>query len=247
MMNVVSHALVPSGFALVLFLAGLTAAALRRTRWFSWPLLAASGAVTLTFSLGTVAAALIGPLEYAWPTVHDPKLFAAARHIVVLTGWASPDPNLPLTGRMNSAAAYRVMLALELHRSRPDCDVIVTGPPASATVMAEALRELGISAELVRTETGSSSTVASARNVGAMVGSDTFFLVTSAGHMPRAVQAFSRFGLNAVPTPTDHQQPKDWSKAEWLPSAESLRTSDLAVHEYLSLAWYALEALVRKP
>ena len=240
-MSLLASILSPSGIAILLALLGLLARVWRRRPGLSWGLLAASAAVTLVFSSGMVAAALMSPLEYAYPTIKDPRAYPQAHHIVVLTAWASEDPEMPLTGRLNASAGYRVMLALEFTRMRPDCEVIVSGDEITTRVMSQALLELGLAPDRLRTAEGGRSTAYSAQLLSEKLHDEPFFLVTSAGHMPRSMQLMSHYGLRAIPAPTDHQLPRDWRKAEWQPSPFSLLVSDLAVHEHLSRLWYRLK------
>lgn len=225
----------PSGVALGLGLLGLLAGLLRRRR-LSWCLLAASALTAVVFSMGVVAAALMSPLEYAYPVV-KPGDHPEARHIVVLTAWAADDPELPLTGRMNASSAYRVLLALELYRERPDCDLVVSGKRITVKVMSEALEKLGVPRDRIRLEDRGDSTAESAARLRPLVGDTPFFLVTSGGHMPRSMAAMSRAGLKPIAAPTDHQLPRDWRHADWQPTPTSLAVSNLAVHEYLARIW----------
>jgi uncharacterized SAM-binding protein YcdF (DUF218 family) len=240
MVTILSTLILPSGLSYFLFGLGLLAVAFKRTRAASWWLLASSGAIHVVFSIGAVAAALMSPLDYAHRAVQDPKQFPEAEHIVVLTGWAGDDPEMPLTGQLSPAAAYRVLHALELYSERPDCDVIVSGEETTAHIMAKVLRKLGVPAGRLRIEDDSPTTADSATHLRQLVGSDPFFLVTSAGHLVRALGAIERGGLNAIPAPTDHQLPKDWRRAELTPSPFSLVVSDRAMHEYAGILWYRL-------
>ena len=70
---------------------------------------------------------------------------------------------LSLTDRLNSSSAYRVLLALELSRQRPECDVIVSGSRQTAHVMAQALEELGVPRQRLRIEDQGDSTADSAK------------------------------------------------------------------------------------
>lgn len=230
----------PSGAAYLLFVLGLLACLWPRARRASWWLLAASGALTFVFSSGMTAAALMSPLEYAYPTVHDGRQFPETRHIVVLTGWASEDPEMPLSGRLSASAAYRILMALELYHDRPDCNVIVTGDPTTTRIMGAVLEKLGVPREKLVLESGSLTTAESAAHLRPLVGDGSFFLVTSAGHLPRAMAAVEKQRLHAVPAPTDHQLPHRWSLAEPWPSPNSLSVSDLAIHEYLGRLYYRL-------
>ena len=209
----------------------------------SWWLLAASALATIVFSSGMVAAALMAPLEYSHPAMLNPRAYPAARHIVVLTAYAADDALMPLSDRMNSSSAFRVLMAFELYRERPDCDVIVSGSATAARIMGDVLVELGVPNNVLRLEDNSVSTAESAAHLKAMLGRDEFFLVTSGGHMPRSLDVIQRQGLFAIPAPTDHQLPRDWTRARWQPAPGSLAVSDLAIHEHLGRLWYKLRGL----
>ncbi len=120
--------LVPSGFATLLFLAGLATVLFRRTRRIAQLLLAASAAVFLIFSNGLIATLLLSPTGVRIPCpVCGPARYPDAKAIVVLTAYAADDPLLPLSGKMNGSAAFRVLEAANLRSARPDCRVIVSG------------------------------------------------------------------------------------------------------------------------
>ncbi len=239
-MNFLQSLATPSGAASALFLAGLLVVAWRRTRRASWWLLAASGLTVLTFSSGKVATAIMSPLEYEYPALRDARSFEEVHDIVVLTGWAGDDANLPLSGRLNTASAYRVLLALELFNEKPDCTLIVSGNSDSARLMGETLASLGVPADRLRIDSGSRTTADSARQMRTWLGARPFFLVTSAGHMPRTLAAMGRQDLNAIPAPTDFRMPREIGNASLAPTPDALAASDLATHEYLGRIWYAI-------
>ncbi|MDY6949643.1 MAG: YdcF family protein, partial [Pseudomonadota bacterium] len=213
-MSALSGIVLPSGAAYLLFVLGLLTYVWRRTRRASWWLLAASGAATLIFSSGLTAAFLMSPLESANATVRDAREFPDARKIVVLTGWAAEDANMPLSTRLNPSAAYRVLMALELFHDRPDCEVIVSGDRTTADVMGAVLVKLGVPASQIAIDGRSLTTADSAVNLRPLVGDDAFFLVTSAGHLPRALAVVEKQRLHAIPVATDHQSPRHWQQAE---------------------------------
>lgn len=196
----------------------------------------------MIFSTGVVAALLISPLEYAYPQLGDARAHEDVQHIVVLTAFAADDREMPLTGRFSASTAYRVLMALEIYSERPDCDIVVSGDASTARIMAEALIKLGAPPNKVRIEGASATTADSAANLRPIVGVEKFFLVTSAGHMPRTMAAFDRANLNAVPAPTDHQLPRNWITAELRSRPTSLLASDRALHEYLGAVWYRLRS-----
>jgi uncharacterized SAM-binding protein YcdF (DUF218 family) len=244
MASIIGALLVPSGLAYALFVLGVLAYLRERWRRLSWGLLAASGAITLICSSGAVATALMSPLEYEHPAVHDLRAYPNIDHIVVLTGYAADDPDMPATGRLHYSSAFRVMMALELYRQCAACDVIVSGSPTTAAVMGEALVSLGLPRERLVLETASKNTAASAANLRPML-QEPFFLITSAGHLRRSMAVLQAQGLEPIPVPTDYQGPKDWRKAELRPSPQSLFASDLAMHEHIGWFWYRLKGAIQ--
>lgn len=231
---------IPSGLGFVLFALGAAALLLPRTRRLAQTLLLGSVGVLVFFSFGPVATLLLAPLEYEYPAMTEPERHAEVRTIVLLTAYASDDPQMPLSSRMNSSSAFRVLETATLARRRPDCVIIVSGNPVAAGVMSEQLKAMGIAPERITLETQSRNTAASAVNLAAIVGKKAVFLVTSAGHMRRSLAVFMHNGIRAIPVPADHQLPAQVSKAEWTVSPFNLSASDLAMHEYVGLLWYRL-------
>jgi uncharacterized SAM-binding protein YcdF (DUF218 family) len=230
----------PSGFATLLFLAGVTALLVRRLRHWALPILAASATVLIVFSSGLVAALLLGPLENSHPALRNPQLYPQAKVIAVLTAYAIQDPELPMSAQMNGPSAHRVLEAANLWAARPDCTVVVTGSSPTAQIMASQLRSLGIPGDLMIVDGASDSTAASAQYVRSITGGGPVFLVTSAGHMRRALGTFRHRGLAPIPAPTDYRLPRNPADSLWSTSPAYLQASDLAFHEYLGIAWYRL-------
>lgn len=65
-------------------------------------------------------------------------------------------------------------------------------------------------------------------------------LVSHAWHLARAVPEFERRGFEVVPAPTAFAGGTPLRPLDFLPSAKGLRLSQLALHEWLGRAWYAL-------
>jgi uncharacterized SAM-binding protein YcdF (DUF218 family) len=240
MVNSLSDLVEPSGFATALFLLGVACAVSRRTRRHSLALAAASGLVLLIFSNGLVATLLMSPLEHAYPALHDPTRHPEVRTIVVLTGWAADDDIFPLSSKMNSASAFRVLEAANLYAARPDCRVLISGSVVAARIMHQQLLRLGVPDRVLLIDIEPNSTAESAARTHELLGDAPVFLVSSAGHLRRAMWAFQQHGIRPVAAPTDYLLPRSPWKASWTTSAFHLQASDLAAHEYVGLAWYRL-------
>lgn len=237
-MSVLQEIVLPTGIVALLFLVGIVALVFRRTRSRAWLPLGGAGLLFLLFSNGLIATLLISPLEYAYPAMQDPRGHPEARIILVLTAYAAEDADMPLSSRMNSSTAFRVLEAANLFSRRPDCQVIVSGGATAARIMSQQLRLLGVPEDRLLVDDKSAHTVSSAENLESILNGKALFLVTSAGHMRRAMGVFRKHGAIPIAAPTDYQLPRSALDASWTSSPIHLLASDLAVHEYLALAWY---------
>lgn len=66
-------------------------------------------------------------------------------------------------------------------------------------------------------------------------------LVTSAWHMPRAERTFRKAGFDVIPAPTAYTSRRESNFTDWLPSAEGLYATRVALWELLGMMWYQLK------
>ncbi|MBK1727460.1 ElyC/SanA/YdcF family protein [Halorhodospira neutriphila] len=238
----------------LVLLAALLGAALLFTRRARLGRRVVLGTLAALYLLGLEATAglLLAPLERQYPALLEPRAQVAApvSHIVVLGEGHRLDPRLPVTAQLNANAAVRLLEGVRLQRAFPDATLVlgggaVFGETPNSAVMHRLLRAVGLDpGAVVRLETPR-NTVEEARAVAGRVGgpgAGRVVLVTEASHMPRAVALFRGQGLDPVPAPTRHRVRGREAGAgprlrDFLPSAEGLRMSERAFHEYLGLAW----------
>jgi uncharacterized SAM-binding protein YcdF (DUF218 family) len=231
----------PSQIVLALFLIGGIAWFTRRFRPWSTGLFAAALLVGIVFSSNKVAQTLLEPLERAYPAwTAEHAASANPEYIVIFTAWSGKDATLMSGMLLNDSSAFRVLAAVELWRLHREAKIIVSGLPRVADDMADALISLGVPREAIDIERESANTRDSTVNCAKLLAGRRFALVTSAGHLPRSMGLFAKQGLNPIPVPTDYRLPGTWGGLAWLPSPRGLAASDLAVHEYLGLAWYRM-------
>ena len=240
MTEIIKDLMLPSHISAILFFCGLCGLAIKRMRSKAQYLLIAGASIYLVFSNGLVAATLIGPLEYRYPAILRMEDFAYVDTLVVLTSYAADDQDMPLSSRAGSSAVYRVLEASRLYSEGHVARVFVSGDATAAAIMAKLLVVTGIPATAIEVDSGAKHTVDSASRLESYLGMSEFFLVTSAGHMPRAMGVFRANGMNPVPSPTDYQLPRDAGSASMRPTPFHLRVSDLAIHEYMGLLWYRM-------
>jgi uncharacterized SAM-binding protein YcdF (DUF218 family) len=128
-------------------------------------------------------------LESEFPPVNVETL--PQSDVVILLGGVGLDLDNP---------ANRIMHALRIYRAGKAPFILISGGNADPLV------ELRVPRSALILETESRDTRENAVNTADIFkahGWRNGLLVTSAGHMPRALAAFQKVGLNVVPAPTD--------------------------------------------
>lgn len=210
------------------------------------------GALT-ALSLGVVADALIRPLEDSYPplaalgdqdSLRDAALRSGGEMVVVLGGGVvARSPEEGLRGSLGPESGKRLVYGLRVARAA-GLGLVFSGGrvfdgPGTDSEADAARRFIEESGEKVeaRFEGESRSTLENARNVAAAFHPRSAIIVTSAYHMPRAVLAFERAGIKALPAPTDYKASRaPLTAADILPAMEALRRSWTALHEWVGLA-----------
>ncbi len=197
----------------------------------------------LTFYLSTtiLPAPLLRPLE-DWYQKPSPREIEQAQAIVLLPCYISAEPGRDLIDRLGGETAKRFLAALRLAKSFPEKPLIIVGAGAKegpgASYLAGLAKEFGFKNVLALDE--ANDTASSARVLRPYLAGRSFVLVTAAYHLPRAVFLFKRAGLKPIPYPAyriTHDQ-EGFSLSEFWPHPLNLFYADLAVHEYLGLAFY---------
>lgn len=237
----------PNTFALVLATLGAWAV-LRRRRWGSWPLLLGL-AYYLAVMLTPVSQWALLPLEDRFPRPATPP--ARVDGVVVLGG--AVDQNLTDARGIPAlnGAAERMTEPLALARRYPQARILFTGgqgsPVHGATSEADVARELwqawGMPEGQALFETRARNTYENVQLSQRLVQpkpGETWLLVTSASHMPRAMGIFRRAGWEVTPWPVNYTTGhtlQDWYDA---PFGTRLNQLEWAAHEWIGLLAYRI-------
>jgi uncharacterized SAM-binding protein YcdF (DUF218 family) len=163
---------------------------------------------------------------------------------VVLGGGSSADEGLPAVMRLSEGSLARLVEGIRLQRQLPGSRLMLSGgsvfgsDPDSTTMRALAI-DLGVDPAVLELDNVSPDTETQAEVVRALLGTEEFYLVTSASHMPRALALFRKAGTNPLPAPTHFLTQKDngLSPSDFFPSSGGLRRAEATTYEYLGLAW----------
>lgn len=195
--------------------------------------------------------ALLARIEATYPA--DPAL-TRVDGIVILGGGESPQIARHWGMVQLNEAGERYLGGLMLARRFPDARVVfaggsarlsdLNGIEASEGAMAELLfQSMGLPADRLVIEDTSRNTAENATLSRALAQprpGETWVLVTSAFHMPRAMTSFARAGWPAmVPYPVDHRSEPFGDRIGWN-LAENLIDLNTATKEYIGRLAYDL-------
>jgi uncharacterized SAM-binding protein YcdF (DUF218 family) len=243
-----SRFLFPLPLSLELVLAGLI------LLWFTWRQRAGKALVTtgtvllMVFSNNLFSNALLRPLEHRYPhmvIVHTGPAAPDLTYITVLGGSTNDDPDVSATSHISPDMMARLIEAVLLQRELPGSKLILSGGSESAEGMAKLAMALGVRAEDILQVSGPRDTEEESQTIAPIVGLHRLILVTSASHMPRAMGFFRKRGLHPMAAPTDYLAPHQKGESRYFfPDGYCLFKSQVAVYEYLGLAWETLRGKI---
>lgn len=241
----------PLGLAMVLGAIVLTLllAGLRRTAASA---LVVALAVLYVASMPVVADWMYATLESQYPARQVATLPQA--DVAIVLGGAIGPALPPRVAVDLTEASDRVFHAAHLFLAGKVGHVVVSGgnlPWLTSAVpeadsMAALLVELGVPRSAIVLESKSRNTHENAVNCAAILDANGWrivLLVTSSVHMPRALAAFRRSGIDAVPATTDVRvvgSVRTTSPLDVLPDAAALARTTEAIKEWLGLVAYRI-------
>lgn len=231
------HLLKPSHALLYLLVIGCL---FGRRRW-GRVLVVGAIAAFVACAVLPVATVITRPLEERFPR----PLLTEVDGIVVLAGAELAVPTAYRDEPQLSGHADRLTSFLILANRFPQARLVHSGGSSEPLVDQSAVARrvilgAGIAPERVIFDGRSSNTCESPHNVRAHMQperGETWLLVTSAAHMPRAMACFRAAAWDVTPYPTDYQT---GSSMWWFGLADNLQLLDFAAHEWLGLGYYRL-------
>jgi uncharacterized SAM-binding protein YcdF (DUF218 family) len=233
-----------------LLLATIAAAALSRRFPRARLIAITAGFSLLLVGILPIGVALMRPLENRFP--RPPADLAQPAGVIILGGAVNGDISVQRGVPTLGEGAGRVVEGVALSRRYLNARIVYsggraalvgTGPP-EAVVAKALLVQLGVEPGRIEIESGSRDTDENARFTYDLVApkpGETWLLVTSAVHMPRAVGAFRRAGFAVIADPVDYRtagNSEDW-RLNREPVA-GLADFQAAIHEWLGLVAYRL-------
>lgn len=234
--------LTPLGGSLVLLLAGLLLGRTRR-RGLGFVVALGGAAGLVVFSMGVVAGALSAPLEHRYRPLMPAAPLDGVTAVAVLGAGYEFAPGRPPTGWLQVAGLERLVEGVRVLRLAPGAQLVVSGrgepgEPSTAEVMARAAASLGVDPTRIVRFDSTRDTADEIAALRKLVGTKKVVIVTSAEHMPRAMQLAAHAGLDATAAPARVALGgvgRGWEGL--VPSVFALERSTTAIHEWLGRLW----------
>ena len=196
----------------------------------------------LIFSTGWLPHYVTAKLENEYPIVTRPN--PDIHWIVVLGGGHANGSELSANQLLSSVSIKRLIEGVRLYRQLPVAKLLLSGGDNSAGIseaeyLGEVIAWFAISPQDRILETGSTNTASQALAIKKWLQDKPFYLVTSAAHMPRAMELCQRQGLHPIAAPTDftyYWQDRDWEKM-YVPGSRNFAYLNIAWHEILGRIW----------
>lgn len=188
---------------------------------------------------------LLRPLETRFPVWRQPPNGQVVG--ILILGGFHLDSHVPSAldshgtsewSDIRSGMAERIMEAVRLSKLYPKANILYSGGGAEAQLGKKVLMRLGVAHERIIIEGQSQNTAENAKLskiIAVPRQSETWLLVTSAAHMPRAMGAFRAVGFAVQADPVDFRN----SKADIAGREKAV----LALKEYIALFAYWLSGL----
>jgi uncharacterized SAM-binding protein YcdF (DUF218 family) len=244
--QIIKPLVLPPTFILLLLVVGFILS-LWKFRRVGRVLLALGILLFYLLSISPTADLFLGSLESRHVPL-SPERVPRVGTLVVLSGGASATTGLPTSSRLSQSSIKRLLEAVRLYHLMGQPKMVISGGSGNpfvevteAAIMRELLLDLGIPSMRIIIEGNSRDTFENARAVQRLRLERPLILITSAGHMSRALRVFRALKMRPLPAPCDFKARRNkGNPLRFFPSAEALTNSNAAIYEYLGTWWYAL-------
>lgn len=198
----------------------------------------------LILSLPITGNALLHSLETS-PPITEAQLKEVQAIVILGAGKNNDAPEYGGIDTISKWTLERLRYGAHLQQLTNKPIIVTGGAPyggrPEADAMAESLKQ-DFQANTVWVEDQSNDTAENAQYSAALLkakGIHTAALVSQAWHLLRAVKEFEAQGITAIPAPTGYTSTEQHTIAQWLPDANALSKSSMAIKEYFGhlFAW----------
>lgn len=170
-------------------------------------------------------------------------------YIVVLGCGHHNNSNRSITSQLHSCSLYRTTEGVRIYNENPNSTLVFSGYGGSelksnAQTNKEMALALGVPESHILIEPRARDTKEEAMLLAPMLKNKQFALVTSASHMPRAVEYFRQQRLYPLPAPTGHlyRDNENLPARAYLPNSSALHNTEVSVYEQLGKLWQRINS-----
>jgi len=186
------------------------------------------------------------PFEHRYLPVRDSNM--SIEYIVVLGGGGVEDKFLPSNSQLDTWTLARVVESVRLKKMFPQAKLIYSGGKlffrgiSNAELMKKVALSLGVPEKDIQIQKNVKNTREEAKALSLKLKYKRFILVTSASHMPRAMQIFKHYGVVPIPSPCAYlsKRTSNYFGWEFFPSFAGLQKSERLFYELLGSWWFSL-------
>lgn len=194
------------------------------------------------FSVTPLPVYMIRQLEQQYPVYKGSKNEKLPIH--VLGNYHAEDPSLYPSQKLSEQALERVTEGIRVynlsHTPISFSGYAVNKQEPTATVMSKAAVSLGVTPKDTLILPSPRNTWEEAQACKKRFGSNKFILVTSATHMPRAMEVFRSLDMQPIAAPAGFIVKEGTTNAmyNWWPSSFKIMCTEIAFYEYTAQLYY---------
>lgn len=169
--------------------------------------------------------------------------------VVLGTGFNS-DPELPANSQVSGSFLARLLEGVRIYRSHPKSRLLISiagkaAPETKRHFADQMIALLQLDPARVTVATESKSTSDEAEEAVRQHKGEQVIVVTSAGHMVRAMTIFQDAGLSPIAAPTDYGFTRAGSPDEkiwprWIPTTDGIGSNHQWLYEAAASIWHKL-------
>jgi uncharacterized SAM-binding protein YcdF (DUF218 family) len=196
----------------------------------------------ILISYGPISNAMLWSLESKYGMLKT--IPTNVNYILVLGNGHTVDDTIPINSQVAPTALVRLSEGIRIHLKIKNSKLIVSGYRGNQSLSHALMQKklalsLGVNAQNILLQQMPRDTQEEAQEIKKIVGNQKFVLVTSASHMPRAMQIFKAEGLDPIPAPTNFLS-HEHSEYVSFPSGGHIKNFEVAAHEYIGIVWHII-------
>lgn len=188
-------------------------------------------------------------MEYSFTPVDTATVDSAQPSLIVVLGTGfNDDPNMPANSQVSGTFLSRIIEGVRIYRRSPNARLLISvageaDEESKVAFLSGMVAMLRLDSDRVSLIATAESTADEAQLVADQFDSGQLFLVTSAGHMQRAMTVFVDAKLTPTAAPAAYQFARTGTSSQqgwrhWVPSTAGVNGNQQWMYEKVALLWH---------